>query len=1494
MMNENNQFVKLPKSAMEGQFSEASYAQKRLWFLNRMDEKGVEYNINYTYQITGGLDIERLQGAINKVIQTNESLRSKFFERDGIVYQQVLPARPVRVFRLKTSVDVNDNRDGAQTIFSTINELSRKPYNLEHDELIRVYWLAHNNTHGFLFISMHHIISDFTSWKTFHLQVKELYSNSAPGLPITQRENTENYTRYSAQQRDWMNEAETQILLQRYADYLSNMQSQLTLPKVKSPPQERSTAGALTRVIIDDDIVQKALKVSKQHKISPFMLYLSVFTLLLKHYCVQDDIAIATMPAGRFSPEYQSTIGLFVNTSIIRTVIDGTKSFSQLLKDVRENTLTSFEFSNIPYDAIVKKINPERSLLHNPLVQVAFVLHHSDDVAFELPGVNVESIVTDNNTAKFDLTLCVFCGKETTAVLEYSTDLFDHDFSQQLLCDFLQLVEFALAAPSDTITTLLNKLNSVRQMTSVLERAASRHKFIPVHEMVLAQASRTPDHPALIAENETISYANLETLIFTVANKLISYDLDSGARIGILLKRSMWLPVAILGVLHSGYVFVPLDPDAPAERLRDIVDDACIDIIITEQELRSRVTSLTARILEVANITPTSLAHPAAIIHPEQGAYILYTSGSTGKPKGVLVPHRGIANRVSWACEALKLNTGERVLYKTPATFDVSVGELFWPLVAGASLVILPDGEHKDPACIVKAIRQYEVTACEMVPTMLQLLLEHPDIASCTSLRFVLCNGEVLPHYVISKYNNILRGDLYNLYGPTEASVNVSWWNATRGYTNDRVSIGRAIDGVNLYILDKDLTHCPPFTSGDLYISGVCLALGYLNRPRETAEKFIPDPFQPAVPGTRMYKTGDIARVAADGLIEFVGRNDSQVKIRGYRIELGEVEHYLLSHPDIHLARVTTYTNNDGIVSLAGYYVSHNNTPEQQVRDYLTDRCPSYLIPGKLVRTETLPVTISGKLDVKAFPEIIETGTADDANADDATISKLRFIWSTLLESGCYITLDTNFFSSGGHSLLAIRLLAKIYAEWGVEISVKEFFTSPTIRYISGLIDRRNSLARISNQREEFVLSAVTEAMMPPVQHAIWLTQLIEPESIAYNVAIKFTFSSHINIDSVRDACVKVISNHDVFHSNFVLDDLGPRQKIHAVGQVKFHALSGDFAEIVAFSAQPFCCPEEELYRIALFRIDNGPVVALWIVHHAIFDNESSIILRNELQSALSSSCAQPAQRARYIDYSQWRTVSQSVKLAEIKSLSAWKRFFLEVKSVTPELAIRTNTDTSTNTFDGARYAINMPDILAKNVFSYAEKIEVTAFSVLLAACARIFKSQISTAERHYLRLGTIVSDRRNSLFENTIGCFSNYLPLMVSMANNDSFEQTVHHANAAIGFTLDNQDVLQDEFYKFIADPADKRASHPFSGVVINFRTSRKEDVASDDIAHDVFYLDTAKFDAEFVFNAISAERIYACIEFNTSKYSTSTIAKLADSFLFELNTAIESIVAK
>jgi amino acid adenylation domain-containing protein len=1014
-----------------------SFAQERLWFIDKL-EGSVHYHIPTILRFKGELDEQDLRSAFQKIMERHETLRTIFKDEQGEPYQEIRSAEDWQM-------DVVRNFAMSEpALEALIKWETQKFFDLSRDYMLRVNLIQTKKDEYVLVIVVHHIASDGWSEGIFvdelvecYLAAKEKRPLSLPDLPIQ-------YADYAVWQRKILAGERMNSKLEYWRSKLEGSPP-LQLPTDFKRPAVQSNKGQSLYFKIDKQRSRSLQEICQAEQVTPFMLLLAVFKILLYKYSGQNDITVGTPIANREQKEIEPLIGFFVNTLVLRSFIDGTGSFREFLQELRSVTLEAYSHQEVPFEKLVEEIVHERKLDRSPLFQVMFVLQNSpESKGGELADLQLTEETFDEQVAKFDQTWTVV---ETdlgwTIELNYSKTLFKPATIERMVGHFQVILEAIIADPGQAIDkipviTPAEEKQLVEQIKNQ-QQTTSAYVETTLVDLFAQQVIHAPDHTAVVFKDHVLTYRELDERSEEVARWIIGQGIGK-VPVAICLEYSFEMIIGIMGILKAGCAYVPITPEYPKDRIQFMLDDVAPPIILTVRSHQNifadqerRLLYLDEPIPEAANSRRTGEA-----VQPNDLAYIIYTSGSSGKPKGVQVEHHSIANELRFFARVFDFNTSDRHLLLANFVFDGSVEQLFLSLVSGATLVMVTRNVILDPNLLAKAIDEYGITHMQGTPSLIQSI----EARKYARLKRVCAGGEKCLTALARSWSPYVS--FFNKYGTTETTVNSSYHPYDpSGEYQEVLPVGKAIDHTSLYILDAHRRPVPAGVVGELYIGGVGVSRGYLNRPALTEEKFINSPF---TPGERLYKTGDLARWLNDGNIEFKGRKDQQVKIRGYRIELGEIEAALMDSEFVEASTVIVHTDSKGEQRLVAYIVPEGPFVKPAIEAYLSAKLPEYLHPSLLLELPALPLTTNGKVNKKALPQpqaIHFKGENFVAPRNDLE-RKIAKVWAEFLALD-EISVYDDFFRIGGHSLLAMRVISALQAATRLDINVGDLFRNSTI-----------------------------------------------------------------------------------------------------------------------------------------------------------------------------------------------------------------------------------------------------------------------------------------------------------------------------------------------------------------------------------------------------------------------------------------------------------------
>ena len=1037
-----------------------SFAQQRLWFVHQLSPDNDSYNMLEALRLDGALNIMALEQSLNELVRRHEILRTTFPTVDGKPIQKIAPATTLNL----SIHDLQELSADEQTV--QIRQIAESqasaPFNLAFGSLVQFTLLPLSLKDYVLLLKMHHIIYDGWSLNIFFGELSQLYAAFTQGLPNPLPELSIQYADFAFWQRQWL----TGEVLERQVNYwqkqLAGVPPALELPTDKPRPPIQTFQGAAKSLVLDRELTQRLQHLSQQSDATLFMTLLAAFLVLISRYTGQPDIIVGSPIANRNSPQIEQLMGFFANTLALRGNLSNNPSFAEFLAQVRQTTLSAYAHQDLPFEMLVEKLQPERDLSRNPLVQVMFSLQNAPQSSGNLSGLNIQNMPLPIGVrARFDLEVNYW---EVPGGLEgvwcYKTDLFEANTITRLAQHFQTLLQAIVANPQARISEL--PLLSPAQRHQLLVEWNDTQTDYPhdkcIHQLFEDQVERNPDAVAVVFKDEQLTYHELNCRANQLAHYLRSLGVGADELVGICLERSINMIVGLLGILKAGGAYVPLDPEYPQERLSFMLRDAQISVLLTQQSFVNKLPNHTAQVVcldsDAHLIEECSQDNAITHVQSTNLAYVMYTSGSTGQPKGVEVVHRGV-NRLLFGANYVYLDATQTFLQVAPISFDASTFEIWGALVHGAKCVLFP-GTIPTSQNLRQEIDKHSITILWLTAALFNSIIDD-DSQALSGIKQLLIGGEALSiSHVRKALEHLPFTQIINGYGPTESTTFTCCYPIPRqiDVNIESIPIGCPISNTQVYILDAYLQPVPIGVSGELHIGGAGLARGYLNRPELTNEKFIPKPFEAG--GSRLYKTWDLARYLPDGNIEYLGRIDNQVKIRGFRIELGEIEAVLSQHKDVQVACVIVREDSPGEKRLVAYVVSQKQVTLtiSELRQFLANKLPGYMMPNAFVILESLPLTPNGKVDRHALKAPSPTSDSDKfIEARNKLELKLVQIWSKILKVD-KIGVHDNFFDLGGHSLLASYLMAQIKQQFSKDLPLTTLFQNPTIEQLATIIQK--------------------------------------------------------------------------------------------------------------------------------------------------------------------------------------------------------------------------------------------------------------------------------------------------------------------------------------------------------------------------------------------------------------------------------------------------------
>ena len=1219
-----------------------SFAQRRLWFIDQLEGGSSQYHIPVALRLDGRLDRAALQHALDAIVVRHEVLRTTYTE-DG-AGQVVAAAHSVALAADDLSGLGNDERQAELRRLAA--EDAARPFDLQRDLMLRARLVRMAPEQHALLVTLHHIAADGWSMGIIVREFGALYAafSAAQASPLAAL--PLQYADYAQWQRTRLDDGAMARQLDYWQARLQGLPQVHSLPLDHARPAQQRFEGRLHAQTIAPALLGRLKALTQEHDATLFMVLQSAFALLLARWSNETDIVIGSPIAGRPHRDLEGLVGLFVNTLVLRSQVDLDGGFGMLLAQSRAALLDAYAHQDLPFEKLVDALKPERSLAHAPLFQVMFSMQNNEAAELRLPGLQASSMAGSHVVAKFDLELSAGESADGLALVwNYAASLFDQPTIARMADSFAALLEAIVAAPSRPVGELeIVSAADARQLATWNATALPYPGHACIHQLFEAQAERTPDATALVCGDTRLSYRELNAAANRIAHRLRAEGVGPDTMVGLCVERSVEMVAGVFGILKAGGAYVPLDPAYPRARLEYMLGDCAPCLVLTQAHLLG-ATPVPAELAlclddpaQFAGQPDSDIEAGAIGLAPSHLAYVIYTSGSTGQPKGVMSERGGLVNRIVWMQDTYRLDASDRVLQKTPFSFDVSVWELTWPFIAGASLVMAKPEGHKDPEYLADLIEDEGITVLHFVPSMLGAMLDSGRWGGCGSVRQVFCSGEALPFAVQRQFQECHGAALHNLYGPTEASIDVSHYTARADYRNGVVPIGRPIQNTVLRVLNPKLCETPIGVAGELHIGGVGLARGYLNRPDLTAERFIT-----TASGERLYKTGDIARFLPDGNLEYLGRADHQVKLRGLRIELGEIESRLRSLDGVGDA-VVVARGQGADMRLAAYVQAAVAAADQAafcagLQAGLHATLPEFMVPADFMVLERFPLSANGKLDRKQLPAIDHGARIAATHVAPAgpLETLLCGLWAEALGLA-RVGAEDNYFAIGGDSIKAIALVAAMKAA-GLAVSVRDLFTARTVRALA-LLAAGNAAAGAAQVEvapfamltaaENAELAVLREAHLledayplTRLQQGMVLHHQLDEQSGAYHDVLNVRVREPLALPALRAALEGMVAAHPVLRTVYALNGERPLQLVYQHGETHLEVLdagAGGEAHAMAFIAELVESErrgtiqfERALWKVILVRIDASQFQFIFSFHHSILDGWSVASLNTEL-----------------------------------------------------------------------------------------------------------------------------------------------------------------------------------------------------------------------------------------------------------------------------------------
>ncbi|HLK58301.1 MAG TPA: amino acid adenylation domain-containing protein [Chthonomonadaceae bacterium] len=1473
-----------------------SFAQERLWLLDRWNPGSTAYNVPILARLKGELDLPALQNGLEAIVQRHEVLRSCYPVVEGRPVQRVCATDVT--FPIVNLADLPEaERESA--VQQEIARQTGQPFDLETGPLVRGALLSLSAQEHILILILHHSVTDAWSRGVFAQELAALYEAFRQQQPDPLPPLSLQYADFAAWQRSALDEQALERLFAYWRPQLAGAPALLELPSDRPRPAVQSYRGARLPGLLSPELSRSLAALAQQHNVTLFMILLAAFQVLLYRYSGQQDLVVGTPIANRTRPELEGLIGFFTNTLALRGDLSGDPSFMELLGRVRETCLGAYSHQDIPFEKLVETLQPERQLSYSPLFQVMFMFQTQPEASRNLPGLQIETLEEEHTSAKFDLILSLVQtpqGMETN--LEYNTDLFDRERMERLHGHYQTLLEGIVAAPEQRISRLplLPETERHRLVVEYNASAGECPRDICLHHLVEEQVTRTPDAVAVEYRGRQLTYAELNAEANRVAHHLRALGVGTEARVGICAERSLEMMIGLLGILKAGAAYLPIDATYPSQRVGLMCRDAEVAVVLTYgavQDALAEVEAPRLRLEEARDHLPTE--NPG-VGDPLSPLYVIYTSGSTGVPKGAVMPNDAMVNLMYW--HRLALPGVTRTLQFTSLGFDVHAQEIFVTWCSGGTVVLVSEDDRRDVSALLRVMDEERVERLFVPFAMLQHLGLALAGGAVTPryLREVITAGEQLQmtSEVLTLMSHLPGAPLHNHYGPSETFA-VAYY-TLRG---DPASwpfwppIGRQALNVQIYLLDQNQQLVPFGVPGEIYVGGSGLARGYLNRPELTAERFVPDPFS-GRPGARLYRTGDLARYLPDGNIEFLGRVDHQVKIRGFRVELGEIESVLRQNPRVREAAVIAREDSPGDRRLVAYVVGTD--PEvraEELRERLREQLPGYMVPSAFVMMEALPLNANRKIDRKALPkpEVLESEQdASYAPPRNEVEEILAEIWGQALRLP-QVGIHDSFFELGGHSLLATQVIARVREVFHVEIPLRDLFEFPTV----ALLSRKLAQGVPGDKSPEDATIRRVERDQPlPLsfaQERLWFMDQLHSGSSLFNLPMALRLHGKLDVEALRRALVTLQQRHEALRTVFAVHQGQPVQVIQE-GEVapltieEIEPLSEERKEeviaqrVLAEAQHPFDLVKGPVYRCYLLRLGAKEHVMVLTLHHIAADDTTTAVFMRELSALYRAEITGqpvtlPQLPVQYADYAVWQR--ERFQQGSFQSqVDYWQH---QLRNAPPILGIPTDYPRpAPSKFSRQSQRFYLSQEVHQQIVQRCREETTTPFMFFLATFSLLLSRHTG---RKDILVGTDALNRDLPETQNLIGFFINQLVLRTDLSDCANFRQLLKRVRSVALEGYANQELPFNKLVEILRPTRDLERP-PLYQVKLAYTKGEAASMELEGLTAEWIQADkgTAQLDLT-LFLKERPDGVYGRLEYRDELYAPATITRVLKDYV-------------
>lgn len=1468
-----------------------SYAQERLWVLEEMEAGSGDYEYVVGYQIRGHLDEEAFDRAYSALLQRHEILRTHYPSRGGRAVQEISqePHEPLH------RIDARSHGLTTRSLHEVAAHVPEGALDLLRGPVVRSGLVRVDDDEWIFVVFVHHIVADGWSLGVMARDMGALYDAFARGVEAELSPLPAQYADYAAWHRTQLSDGRLERQLEYWLGRLDGAPELLGLPTDHPRPVEPSGRGGVHTFRLNAGETTSLDEYARAGDATLFMVLFAAFELLLSRYSGETDLCIGTDVANRGHPDAEELIGFFVNQLVIRSDLSGDPTSRALLSRVRESVLSAFANQDLPFEQLVKAVNPDRERGITPLFQAKLVLNNTPQDRLDLGAVSIEPLPMEIGGSKFDLLFNVArSGVGLDFSVEYNADLFEEATIERMARHYRSLVTQLAAHPDTRVGDLAMLTVDEAEWVRDFNQTAETIDVASLGEQLAARAAEAPDRIAIRANGHSMTWAEFDRRSSGFAELLEERGVGADQIVGVYMDRSLDLVIALAGIVRTGAAYLPLDPTHPKDRTHFVVSDAAPRLIITTSELATDLEGLDggADILRADAIdfgVPTSWV-PARSVSPDSLAYVIYTSGSTGRPKGTLLTQLGVANYLGWATRTYGLDSGASPVLHSPLGFDLTVTSLWGPLVAGHSVDVLAAETSIDDLGTELARRSGQ-TVLKVTPSHLAVLqhqLEPGDAAGlCETL---VVGGDQLTTDAVAWWTeNAPATTIVNEYGPTETVVGCCVHTVSGTEAGPAIPIGHPIANTRLHVVDYTGKLAGAGVPGELLIAGDGLARGYLGRPGLTAERFVPDAFS-NTPGSRAYRSGDLVRSRGAVGLEYVGRVDSQVKVRGFRVELGEIEALLAEAPGCAQAAVVLADRSGGS-ALVGYFEAPSSVSVEETRAYLAERLPDYMVPSALVRVDSMPLTANGKVDRRALPAAdTPAEVVSDGAPRTETERTLVTLWSDFLERDD-VGIHDDFFELGGDSILSLQIVAQAIAA-GLPLTSQQLFENPTIAQLSELLGDGGDDATPAEGSRAGAVEVVSiepidragELELSFAQERLWFLDQLEPGQSIYNIPASVRVSGNLNLLALDDALADVVRRHEALRTTFPLVDERPVQRISglrmdAASVVDVRGLSVDLERLSREEAhRPFDLAEGPLLRTTVLQTDDEEYVILFTIHHVVSDGWSVGVLVNELSTLYESfSTGRPSTlaelRVQYPDFAAWQRAWHAGPGFK-DDLEYWARQLTRGPPPTDLPADHERPDVETLEAESATFTL--PKELHERLRAWTREERATPFMTLLTVMKTLIGKYTGDEE---VVVGTDIANRHHSGVEDLIGFFVNILVLRTDLSGDPTFVEASRRVRDVAHEAYAHQDMPFDKLVEELK-PERHRYRPPFFQLLFVMQNAPGDplELPGLQLSPPRVLDERARFDlAVFVTETDSVEMHWV---FKTDLFESSTIARMAREF--------------